>query len=189
MTRLDVNSEIAKVINDSPVTIFIWKPENGWPVEFVSENVRQFGYSSEDFLSGRLKYEDIIHPADIERVRREVAEYSEANVDNFSQEYRILTASGEIRCIDDRTIVRRNENGNIQYYEGIILDISQRKLSEIIIDCRNQVLEALASGETLNEILTRLVKSTKKIIPEAISFVMLLDEEKKHLVHAISPHL
>lgn len=189
MTRLDVNSEIAKVINDSPVTIFIWKAETGWPVEFVSENVRQFGYSSDDFLSGRLKYEDIIHPADIERVRREVAEYSEANVDNFSQEYRILTASGEIRCIDDRTIVRRNENGNIQYYEGIILDISQRKLSETIIDCRNQVLEALASGETLNEILTRLVKSTEKILPEAISFVMLLDEEKKHLVHAISPHL
>ncbi|GEM_PF-678057 len=189
MTQLDVNSELAKVINDSPVTIFIWKPEEGWPVEFVSDNVSQFGYSSEDFLSGKLKYEDIIHPDDIEHVRKEVLEYSETDVDNFTQEYRILTASGETRCIDDRTIIRRDEDGNIQYYEGVILDISQRKFSETIIDCRNQVLEALASGETLNEILTRLVRSTKKIIPEAIGFVMLLDKEKKHLVHAISLHL
>ncbi|WP_342305438.1 GAF domain-containing protein [Methanolobus sp. ZRKC5] len=189
MAQLDVNSEIAKVINDSPVTIFIWRPESGWPVEFVSENVRQFGYSPEDFLSGRLKHDDIIHPDDIERVRREVTEYSETDVDNFIQEYRILTASGETRCIDDRTIIRRDGDGNIQYYEGIILDISQRKLSEAIIDCRNQVLESLASGATLDEVLMRLVKSTGKIVPEAISFVMLLDKEKKHLIHVIAPHL
>lgn len=189
MARLDVNSEIAKVINDSPVTIFIWKPESGWPADFVSENVRQFGYSPEDFLSGRLKHEDIIHPADIERVRREVAEYSETKVDNFIQEYRILTASGETRCIENRTITRRDKNDNIQYYEGIILDISQRKLSEAIIDCRNQVLEFLASGASLDEVLMCLVQSTEKIMPEAISVVMLLDKEKKHLVHAISPHL
>jgi PAS domain S-box-containing protein len=189
MTQLDVNSEIAKVVNDSPVTIFIWKPEEGWPVEFVSENVRQFGYSHEEFLSGRLKYEDIIHPDDIERVHKEVTEYSEQHVDNFVQEYRILTASGKARCVDDRTIVRRDGNGNIQYYEGVILDISQRKHSEAIIDCRNQVLEALASDETLSEILTRLVRSTKRLIPGAISIVMLLDEEKKHLVHSISTHL
>ncbi|TQD25360.1 GAF domain-containing protein [Methanolobus vulcani] len=189
MTQLDVNSEIAKVVNDSPVTIFIWKPEEEWPVEFVSENVKQFGYSSEEFFSGRLKYEDIIHPDDIERVHKEVTEYSEKHVDNFVQEYRILTASGEARCVDDRTIIQRDDNGNIQYYEGVLLDISQRKLSESIIDCRNQVLEALALDETLNEILTRLVRSTKRLIPEAISIVMLLDEEKKHLVHAISTHL
>lgn len=163
MTQLDVNSEIAKVVNDSPVTIFIWKPEERWPVEFVSENVKQFGYSSEEFLSGRLKYEDIIHPDDIERVHREVTEYSETSVDNFVQEYRILTPSGETRYVDDRTIIRRDESGNIQYYEGIILDISQRKLSEKIIDCRNQILEGLASGETLNEILTRLVNQLKDL--------------------------
>ena len=189
MTQLDVNSEIAKVVNDSPVTIFIWNSEKGWPVEFVSENVRQFGYSPDDFLPGKLKYEDIIHPDDIERVHKEVIGYSETHIDDFVQEYRILTASGELRCVDDRTIVRRDENGTIKYYEGVILDISQRKHSEAIIDCRNQVLEALASGETLNEILTRLVRSTKRLIPEAIGFVMLLDKEKKHLVHAISPHL
>ncbi len=189
MTLLDVNSELANIINDSMVTIFIWKPSKGWPVDFVSENVRQFGYSPEDFLSGKLKYEDIIHPVDIERVCREVTEHSETDVDNFIQEYRILTASGENRCIEGRTIIRRDKDNNIKHYEGIILDISKRKLSEPIIDCRNQVLESLASGATLDEILMLLVRSTEKIVPGAISFVMLLDREKKHLVHAISPQL
>lgn len=189
MTPFDVNSEITKVISGSLVIIFIWRAEEGWPVEFVSENVRQFGYSPEDFISGKIKYENIIYPDDIERVRKEVAEHSKTYVENFSQEYRILTASGEIRYVDDRKIIRRDQNGNIQYYEGVILDTSPRKLSEMIIESRNRVLEALASGSSLEELLTLLIKTTERMRPGVISFVMLLDKERKHLVHTISPLL
>lgn len=189
MTPFDINSEITKVINGSPVIIFIWKAEERWPVEFVSENVRQFGYSPEDFLSGKIVYGDIVHPDDIESVLKGFDECSKKRLDNFTQEYRILTASGEVRYVDERTIIRRDQNGIVQYYEGIILDISQRKLSEMIIESRNEVLEALASGKSLEDVLTLLVKTTERMRPGVISFVMLLDKERKHFVHAISPLL
>ncbi|MGB8981998.1 MAG: PAS domain S-box protein, partial [Anaerolineales bacterium] len=46
------------------------------------------------------------------------------------QEYRILTASREVRWVDDRTWVERDAKGRIQHYQGIILDITDRKKVE-----------------------------------------------------------
>ena len=42
----------------------------GWPVELVSENIAQFGYSPEEFISGAVSYASIVHPDDLERVGR-----------------------------------------------------------------------------------------------------------------------
>ncbi len=33
------------VIENSPVVVFLWKATEGWPVEYVSNNVTQFGYT------------------------------------------------------------------------------------------------------------------------------------------------
>lgn len=189
MEQFDVNTEISRIINESPMTIFVWRAEQGWPVEFVSENVRQFGYSPEDFLSGKITYEDIIHPNDIEKMRMQFTRCCKEGNSDFSHEYRILTKSGDIRWVDERTIIGRNQKGNVQYYEGVILDISSRKLSEMMLDCRNKVLESLATGSSLNEVLTLLVKISERDQPGVIGFVMLLDKERKHLIHAISPLL
>lgn len=76
MTRLDVHSEFIDIINGSPVIVFILRPENGWPVEYISENIRQFGYTTDDFLLGKLMYKDIIHPCGIDRVCKEIIEHS-----------------------------------------------------------------------------------------------------------------
>ncbi|NWG04377.1 MAG: PAS domain S-box protein [Syntrophaceae bacterium] len=42
-----------QIIDKSPAVVFVWKNEEGWPVEFVSDNVKEvFGYSAEDFVNG-----------------------------------------------------------------------------------------------------------------------------------------
>ena len=38
--------EVVDIINMSPAVAFLWKNEEGWPVEFVSDNVKNlFGYN------------------------------------------------------------------------------------------------------------------------------------------------
>lgn len=55
--------EAYQIINRSPVIAFLWRNEEGWPVEYVSENVLPLcGYSAEDFIHRRILYSDIIHP-------------------------------------------------------------------------------------------------------------------------------
>lgn len=189
MTEFDISSELLGIINNSPITIFILKPEDGYPVEFVSDNVRKYGYSSEDFISGRLNYENIIYSDDLQRIHREIIEFSENSVNNFVREYRIVTASGDKCWIEDKTVIKKDLHGNIKYYESSILDINPKKHSEIIFDCHNHVLESLTSGATIDEILMCIVKSTEKIIPDAISFIMLLDNKKEYINNIISPSL
>jgi len=122
--------ELEYIINNSPVVVFLWKNSEGWPVEFVSENVKQFGYSPEDFYSGKVNFGEIIHPDDLQRVSEEVNIYSNENIKNFVQEYRIITKSGKTRWLDDRTWIQRDSRGTITHFQGMVLDITDRKIAE-----------------------------------------------------------
>ena len=60
---------LAEVIVDrSPVILFRRKAGDKPRLEYVSENIRQMGYSAEQFLSGELAFRDVVHPD--EEVRR-----------------------------------------------------------------------------------------------------------------------
>ncbi len=120
--------EMESMIEISPAVAFVRKAEDGWPIEFVSDNVLQFDYESEDLLSGSIKYLDIIHPEDRNSVIEEVEKsLLDKDLEEFSREYRILTGYGETRWVDDRTFVRRNSKGIVTHYQGIILDVTHRR--------------------------------------------------------------
>lgn len=127
---LKIHEEEVRVINTSPAVAFLWRAEEGWPVETVSENISQFGYFPEEFLSGRIAFRDIIHPDDLERVNGEVAYNSEHGIDEYIQQYRILGKDGKECWIEDYTHIRRDNEGRITHYEGVILDITRRKRAE-----------------------------------------------------------
>jgi PAS domain S-box-containing protein len=142
------------VVENSPAMLFRWKAAEGWPVAFVSENVIQIGYSSEEFLNGSIPFASIIHPEDLERVGREVQTYSAKGVERFQQEYRIITKDGQIRWVDDRTVVERNAEGRITHYQGILVDITERKQAENLASARHRFSMRLASSTSLDEALS-----------------------------------
>jgi two-component system sensor histidine kinase/response regulator len=124
-------SELEFIVNRSPAVVFLRQAAENWPVEFVSDNVQQFGYTPEDFIVRRVQYADIVHPDDLSRVTTEISQYSnEKGRTEFGQEYRVITRMGEARWIDDRTWIRRDANGTITHYQGIVLDITERKRAE-----------------------------------------------------------
>ncbi len=136
--------ELEFIIDHSPAVIWLWKAEEGWPVEYVSSNVSLFGYAPDDFVSGRIAYASIVHPDDLSRIAAEVEWYTQEGRTEFSQEYRILTKSGGVRWIDDRTWVRRAANGTVTHYQGIVVDITDRKRAEDELRQSYQQLRALA---------------------------------------------
>jgi PAS domain S-box-containing protein len=124
-----LKEEMEQIINNSPVIVFLWKYEEGWPIEFVSENVTLLGYGVEDFTSNRILYADIVYPEDLGKVEVELARNVEAGCEDYSSEYRILTRSGEVRWVDERTFIQRDEKGEI-HLQGIILDITEHKKAD-----------------------------------------------------------
>jgi PAS domain S-box-containing protein len=123
-------SQANLVVENSPVVLFRWRAAEGWPVELVSANVTRFGYTKEELLSGYVPFSSLVHPDDLERVGSEVQAYSASGIDQFRQEYRIVARDGTIRWIDDHTVIERDAEGSVTHYQGIVIDITDRKLAE-----------------------------------------------------------
>jgi PAS domain S-box-containing protein len=173
--------ELEKIINSSPGVLFLWKNSEGWPVEFVSENITQFGYTQEDFYSGKVIYSQIVHPDDLERVAKEVNRYSDERANEFTQEYRILTKSGKIKWLDDRTWVRKDSEGKITHFQGIVLDITDRKkVQEALKFSERNYKDAYDMANFYKDLFTHDMNNILQIInssAEIITF-QLGDSEK-----------
>ncbi len=122
--------ELAQIVDYSPAVCFLWRSKEPWPVEFVSENVNQFGYAKQDFNEGGRCFTDIVHPDDLSRVRKELAGHDAGREDTFLQEYRVVTSDSRERWIENRIWARRNSAGEVTQYQGILLDVTDRKEAE-----------------------------------------------------------
>lgn len=129
--ELKKNEQLTSLVNRSPACFFLWRNEEGWPVEYVSDNIHQLlGYEAHQFISGQVSYADVIHPEDLPRVVEEVRDYLEQGRTAYKQEYRLVDSRGEGRWVDDRTWIRQDPARNMTVIEGIILDITDRKQAE-----------------------------------------------------------
>lgn len=111
-----------------PTVVFRWRPEAGWPVEYVSPNViEQLGYTKAELESGAVVFADLVYPEDLQRVGAEVMGYAESRIASFEQEYRLRHRDGTYRWFYDLTNIIRNTDGAITFFHGYIQDITERK--------------------------------------------------------------
>lgn len=118
------------LVNRSPLVVIEWRNAPGWPVRYVSDSVRQWGYEPADLLSGNLQYNDLFHPDDAQRVNDEIAQYFAHGPDTYRQEYRLRCADGRWVWVDDRTSLERDAAGGVSSISGVLLDITPQKMAE-----------------------------------------------------------
>jgi PAS domain S-box-containing protein len=119
------------IINRSPAMVLLWAVEEGWPIEYISDNVEQIlGYPVDDLILGRVTWPSITHPEDNARLEAEVARCLEQGILEFGQEYRLVGESGEVHWVNDRSKVLLDANGEPAHIQGIVLDVTDRKRVE-----------------------------------------------------------
>ena len=153
LSVLEMQEIIRTVVNNSPVVVFLWKNEEKWPSEFVSENVIQFGYTAEDFISGRVLYGEIIHPDDLKRIEDSLEQRIQKGGVDFNVEYRIFTKAGDMRWVNERTFIQRNPDGEAAHLQGLVLDITDRKESE----------EALRKSFETQKLLRTIINNSQAV--------------------------
>jgi PAS domain S-box-containing protein len=117
-----------------PTIVLKWVPAEGWPVAYVSPNVRdQLGYEAEQLMQNQVHFADLIHPDDVQRVAAEVLRYIQSETICFEQEYRLCHANGSYRWFYDFTVIVRQDNDELAYFYGYLQDISDRKQSELAL--------------------------------------------------------
>jgi len=121
------------IVNQSPVVLFrrkAGKVGEKPTLEYVSDNLIQFGYEPSDILEDRIRFKDIVHPGDRERLIGEINQYVDDDVEEYTQCYRAVTKAGDIRWVEDQTSIVRDDEGNKIHNQGILIDITERKLAE-----------------------------------------------------------
>ena len=169
--------EAYSIINRSPAVVFLWKNAEGWPVEFVSDNVKElFGYTVEEFTSGKVSYATTVHPDDLERVAQKITTCSrEKGKGNFFHKpYRIFTKDGGIKWLDDMAFIRRNRKGHITHYQGIVLDISERVKAEDEKESLQAKLQISKKMESIGLLAGGVAHDLNNVLSGIVSYPELL---------------
>ncbi|RMD87375.1 MAG: PAS domain-containing hybrid sensor histidine kinase/response regulator [Candidatus Dadabacteria bacterium] len=176
-----------RLFSGGPTVVFRWVAKEGWPVEYASPNVFNiFGYSDKDFMCGRVKFAEVIHEDDLERIRQEVIHYSNSGAANFEQHYRIVRPDGEVRWLYDYTVVVRDDAGVISHYEGYVQDVTERQRAE---EEKQQLQEQLLHAqkmETIGVMAGGIAHDFNNLLTPIIGSIELLMGEisdKDHLKH------
>ncbi len=140
-----------RLFYDGPVVVFRCRAEKGWPIEYISSAVKQFGYDARHLMLNATPFEHLIYTEDRKRVRDSVqGNKNESDVQAIEQDYRLYTADGSECWVYDYTTPVYNEQGELTHYDGYLLDITSRKRTEYALleeKERAQVtLDAIADG-------------------------------------------
>lgn len=97
---------------------------------YVSPNISRFGYTADDFLTGKIMFRDLIFHEDSDRTLQEIRSYVENGEETYTQFYRIVTREGKVRWIEDRTSIVDDSATGERFHQGIVIDIHERKEAE-----------------------------------------------------------
>jgi PAS domain S-box-containing protein len=123
----DQRLELERIINASPTLAFLCRIEHGYPVNFVSESLAQFGYKPANLLQQHMTVLQLVHPADRPRVEAAIDHHvADRESRELLQEFRILTNQEEIRWVDCRLLVQRDSEGTAIHLQGVLLDITEK---------------------------------------------------------------
>lgn len=132
------------ILKSANIVVFEWTLEPDIPTRFVSENISQFGYQPEDFYHGHLKdYWNFIHPDDREMTKNRVYAARNMFLNDFRHHYRIQTALGQTRWVEERIVYQRDAANQMISEKGILLDITERKLLEMQLEENKRRYELL----------------------------------------------
>jgi diguanylate cyclase (GGDEF)-like protein/PAS domain S-box-containing protein len=123
-----------KLFTKGSVTVFRCTAEPGWPIEYISETISQYGYDSERLVEERTRYADIVHANDVQRIVDSALQPGGGDIRYIGIDYRIVCSNGDVRWVYSYSIPVKNDTGELTHYAGYILDITSRKQTEFDLE-------------------------------------------------------
>jgi diguanylate cyclase (GGDEF)-like protein/PAS domain S-box-containing protein len=136
-TRQRVENELLRerqLFTEGPVTVFRCSADDGWPIEYVSETVSQFGYEARELVEKQALFAEIVHPSDLPRVKDAEMDRGIGGSMFLGIDYRIICGDGEVRWVYDYTVALKDAGGEVSHFAGYLLDITERKHSEFELE-------------------------------------------------------
>jgi len=122
------------LVERTPAIIYIERPREGetaaYDTTYISPRAEEvLGYPPQRFTEDPSLWDRVIHPEDLDAVRKEDERTDEMG-EPFSMEYRVIDKDGRTLWIHDEATLVRNHAGADPYWFGVRTDITERKETE-----------------------------------------------------------
>lgn len=114
------------LVEFSPGIVYLNQPFPPFSTVYVSPNIKEFGYSPEEWYATPNLWLNIIEKEDLERVQSEFEKAIKEEIET-DLKYRIRAKDGSIHWWQDKGRFVYDSTGNKTGWQGIILDITATK--------------------------------------------------------------
>lgn len=118
-----------KVVERSDIVAFCVRDLEGWPVEYMSSNLKQYGIHTDYFPKRGFCLKDMIYPRDYEKIWKDYRNSN--NVKPETLEYRLVKPDGETIWFRDETLCIIADGG-IRYRAGLLSPINKDNQSDYL---------------------------------------------------------
>ncbi|MGZ8618942.1 MAG: sensor histidine kinase [Actinomycetota bacterium] len=129
---LDTEARYRTLIEQLPAIVYSEDIESDrLRLVYVNPRVQELlGITPEEWIADAGVWFRMIHPDDLDRVRHE-NERTEATGEPFSIEYRMIARDGRVVWFRDEAVLVCDEaDGTPRYWQGVMIDITDRKVAE-----------------------------------------------------------
>jgi len=164
-----------------------WNVSSG-KVTWSAEHFRIFGFDPEKTEPSFQLFLETVHPEDRSFIERSLDQAVRAR-SGFDIEFRIALADGSIKHVQGVGRPDLSASGEADRYTGTTVDISERKRGEASFAGEKRLLEMMATGVALNEILNSLCAIIEDYGTGTLASVLLLRPDGIHLGSVAGPSL
>ena len=159
-------------------------------MQFSKLYMEMLGYTENELPHHLDTWLGSVHPDDMARTQKNLQDYLDGQLLNYTVELRLRCKDNSYKWILCRgTVVERNIHGDAIRMIGIHSDITERIEAETRVKKYNEILELIAKGGTLKNVLESVIKHAEDILSEAICSILLLDKTGKYFKDGIAPGL
>jgi PAS domain S-box-containing protein len=137
------------LVEQVPAVIYTDSAEKIYQTLYINPQLKTItGYDPEEWIADDDLWSKIILPDDRERVMEEYTRTYAAKEPSIS-EYRIMTRDGRVIWVRDETRLIRDKEGKPLFWQGVMIDITDRKQAEEEIRRAQQRMEMLVTSSTV----------------------------------------
>ncbi|HAM33286.1 MAG TPA: hypothetical protein DCP41_07240 [Deltaproteobacteria bacterium] len=128
----DLSRRLVSLMNNVPGAVYRGLPD--WTMPMLGADIERFiGYPAEEFTGKGKRWLEVVHPDDLDMLKARIREAVRKRERVLRLEYRLRHRDGSVCWVGDRRQMIYGEDGWLRWVDGLLLDITDRKRSEIAL--------------------------------------------------------
>ena len=144
------------LIQNIPAIFYRCNHDKNWTMHFINNAIEGLtGYPASDFVDNKVRgFSSIIHPDDTRKVEAAIRTALTKN-SAWEIEYRLLTKANEIKWVAETGVGIFSAQQQLQYLDGFIQDITERKKMELSLWASEQQIRDMAFTDSVTGLANR----------------------------------